>query len=106
MNRMWMVAAAPLASSVLMFLSLVAGIRWNSSLWSWMWLAILAGALVTGLCVLFVLLVGWWHGSHSFRRGDILVATALALIDVLIPTTLLVLLWMLARSLKGGSLFS
>jgi hypothetical protein len=104
MNRIWMVAAAPLASSVLMFLSLVVGIRWNGSLWSWIWVAILAGALVTGLCVLSVLLAGWWHGSHSFHRGDILAATALALLDVLIPTTLLVLLWMLARSLKGNSL--
>ena len=99
-----MVAAAPLASMVLMFLSVVVRIRWNSHVWSWTWLAILAGGLVIGLCVLFVLLAGWWHGSHSFRRGDILAATALASLDVLIPTSLLVLLWMLARSLKNQSL--
>jgi hypothetical protein len=106
MNRMWMVAAAPLALMALMFLSVVAGIRWNSDVWSWTWQVILAGALVTGLCVLFVLLAGWWHGSHSLRRGHILAATALASLDVLIPTTLAVLLWLLIRGVKnkGGTL--
>ncbi|HEX9918848.1 MAG TPA: hypothetical protein VGA87_06760 [Pyrinomonadaceae bacterium] len=101
MNRMWKVAAVPPALMALMLLSAGAGLLSpHSSMWFWMWLAILAGALVTGLCVLFVLLAGWWHGSHSFRRGDILAATALALLDLLIPTTLAVLLWLLLRNLK------
>jgi hypothetical protein len=63
---------------------------------------VLAGALVTGLCVLVVVFAGWWRGAYQLKRGDIVVATMFASLDVLIPTTLAVLLWLLIQSLKNS----
>lgn len=105
MNRIWMVAASPL----LLMAILLYGF-WTKQDWAIMvspvtCVLILAGAVLTGLCVLFVVFKGWRHGAYQLRRGDILAATMFASLDVLIPTTLAVLLWLLIRSLKDGKLF-
>ncbi|HLL71880.1 MAG TPA: hypothetical protein VK363_10630, partial [Pyrinomonadaceae bacterium] len=63
---------------------------------------ILAGALVTGLCVLIAVFAGWMRGAYALRRGDILAATLLASLDVLIPLTLAALLWLVLHSLKNS----
>jgi hypothetical protein len=63
---------------------------------------VLAGAVLTGLYVLYAVFAGWWRGSHPLRRGDILAATALAALDVLIPTTLGLLLFLLLRSMENS----
>jgi len=55
--------------------------------------------------VLLVLFAGWWRGAYALKRGDILAATLLASLDVLIPSTLAVLLWLLLRSLKNSGGF-
>ena len=102
MNRMWMLAALPLV-----LLSGVAYGLWASPGWantiSPITCALLLGAtVVTGLCVLGYVFTGWMRGVFPLTRGDILAATAFASLDVLVPTTLVVLIWMLVRSLKHG----
>jgi len=67
--------------------------------------AILAGALLTGLCVLLVVLAGWWRGAYPLGRGDIIAATAFAALDVLIPTALVALIWLALRHLEHRPLF-
>ena len=100
MNRMWMVSGAPLALLALMFFGSWTEAWWDVTAEFWPSVAILAGALLTGLCVLFVVLAGWWRGAYTLRRGDILAATAFAALDVLIPTTLVALLWLALRNLS------
>jgi hypothetical protein len=55
--------------------------------------------------VLLVVFKGWLGGAYAFRRADILAAIVCAALDVLIPSTLAVMLWLLLRSLKNGRLF-
>ena len=105
MNRIWMVAAVPLALMASMFFGFWSLPSFANTVSFLTCVAILAGALVTGLCVLFVVLAGWWRGAYQLKRGDILVATALASLDVLIPTTLAALLWLLVRSLRDNRLW-
>ena len=105
MNRMWIVSGAPLALMALMFFGWWTDAWWEITTELWPSVAILAGALVTGLCVLFVVLAGWRRGAYTLRRGDILAATAFAALDVLIPTTLVVLLWLALRNLEHRPLF-
>jgi hypothetical protein len=102
MNRMWIVAAVPLALMALMFFGFWAEPWWDITTELLPCVALLAGALLTGLCVLFVVLVGWWRGAYPLRRGDILAATVFAALDVLIPTTLVGLVCLLLRSLKNS----
>jgi hypothetical protein len=105
MDRIWIVAAMPL---LLLAVMCCVGVmmRAPGDAHVYLCLAILAGGFLLGLYVLMVVFTGWWHGDHQLTRGDILAALVLASIDVLIPTTLAVLLWLLARSLKGGNLLS
>jgi hypothetical protein len=105
MNRMWIVAGVPLALMALMFLGWWTDAWWEITNELWPSVAILAGALVTGLCVLFVVFAGWWRGAYRLGRGDILAATALAALDVLIPTMLVALVWLALRHLEHRPLF-
>ncbi|HEX8635964.1 MAG TPA: hypothetical protein VF703_17590 [Pyrinomonadaceae bacterium] len=104
MNRMWMVAAVPLALMALMFYGYWMRPWWDVTTELAPCVAILAGALLTGLCVLCAVLAGWWRGAYSLKRGDILAATAFASLDVLLPTTLAALVWLLLRSMKNGGI--
>ncbi|HZG54626.1 MAG TPA: hypothetical protein VEZ40_21165 [Pyrinomonadaceae bacterium] len=52
--------------------------------------------------MLCAVLAGWRRGAYSFRRGDILAATAFASLDVPVPTMLAALVWLLLRSMKNG----
>jgi hypothetical protein len=101
MNRMWMVAAVPLALMALIFVGFLTRPSWADTASPATCVCVLAGALVTGLCVLFVVFRGWRRGAYALKRADILAATMLASLDVLIPTTLVVLIWLLVRSLKN-----
>ncbi|HEY0083153.1 MAG TPA: hypothetical protein VGB61_10210 [Pyrinomonadaceae bacterium] len=105
MNRMWMVAAVPLALMLLMFYGCWTRPWWDITAELLPSVAILAGALVTGLCVLFVVIEGWRRGAYALTRGDIMAATILASLDVLIPASLALLLWLVLRNLKHGLLF-
>jgi len=102
MNRMWMVAAVPLLLMAFMLCGFWVIPSWWNIVPAPIWVAILAGALITGLGVLFVVITGWWRGAYALKRGDILVATAFATLDVLIPTTVVVLIWQLIRSLSSS----
>lgn len=106
MKRMWMVAALPLLLMVAMFFSLWVLPWWANVLSLEACLLILASALLTGLCVLLVVFIGWMRGAYQLKRGDILVATMLASLDVLIPTTLAGLIWFALYSWQksGGRL--
>jgi hypothetical protein len=55
--------------------------------------------------VLLVVVEGWRRGAYALTRGDILAATVLASLDVLIPASLALLLWLVLRNLKHGLLF-
>ncbi|HEY9401788.1 MAG TPA: hypothetical protein VIQ24_03785 [Pyrinomonadaceae bacterium] len=105
MNRMWIVSGMPLALMALMFFGWWTDAWWEITTEFWPSVAILAGALLTGLCVLLVVLAGWWRGAYPLGRGYILAATAFAALDVLIPTTLVVLIWLVLRNMKQGLLF-
>ncbi|HEV2799989.1 MAG TPA: hypothetical protein VGW12_05820 [Pyrinomonadaceae bacterium] len=102
MNRIWMVAAVPLALMLLMFCGFWMKPRFADTASPVTCVSILSGAVVTGLCVLFIVLRGWWRGAYTLSRGDILAATAFAALDVLIPTGLVILIWLLIRSLKNS----
>ena len=105
MKRMWMVAAVPLALMLLMFYGCWMRPWWDITAEFLPSVAILAGALITGLGVLFVVIEGWRRGAYTLTRGDILAATVLASLDVLIPASLALLLWLVLRNLKHGLLF-
>ncbi len=102
MNRVWMVAAVPFVLMTAMLYGFWARPRWADTASPAMRMAILAGALVTGLCVLVLILAGWRRGDYELRRADILAATAFAALDVLIPSALVLFLWLLIRSLKNS----
>lgn len=96
-----MVAAVPCVLMALMFFGFWAMPSWGDTVEPLTCVLVLAGAVVTGLCVLVVVFTGWMRGAYQLRRGDILVATVFASLDVLVPTTLAALLWLLLRSLKN-----
>ncbi|HEX8457598.1 MAG TPA: hypothetical protein VF656_09890 [Pyrinomonadaceae bacterium] len=107
MNRMWIVAAVPLAVMALMCYG-----HWTRAWWDVTTeltppVLILGGSLVTGLGVLSAILWGWSRGAYTLSRADILAATAIAALDVLIPAGLVLLIWLALRSLKnsGGIIF-
>ncbi len=102
MKWMWLVAAVPFMLMLAMFFGLWARPSWANTISPLMCVLVLAGALLTGLCVLLAVFAGWWRGAYALKRGDILAATLLASLDVLIPSTLAVLLWLLLRSLKNS----
>jgi hypothetical protein len=104
MNRMWIVAAVPLLLMAVMLYGFWTVPFWGNTVSPLTCVLILAGAVVTGLCVLTVVFAGWRRGAYQLRRGDILAATMFASLDVLIPTTLAVLIWLLLRSLKDSKL--
>ena len=106
MNRMWLIAAAPFMLMLAMFFGLWISPSWANTVSPITCLLVLAGALLTGLCVLLAVFAGWWRGAYVLKRGDILAATLFASLDVLIPSTLAVLFWLLLRGLKNnGGLF-
>lgn len=104
MNRIWILAAVPLVLMTWMFFGFWFLPSFTKTVSFLTCVAILVGAFLTGLYVLFVILTGWWRGAYQLKHGDILAATTFASLDVLIPTTLAVLLWLLIRILKGGNL--
>ncbi|MDQ1559906.1 MAG: hypothetical protein QOD32_2966 [Pyrinomonadaceae bacterium] len=105
MNRIWMVAAVPLALMALMVYGHWTRAWWDVTTELAPCVAIPGIALVTGLGVLSAVLAGWSRGAYSLKRGDILAATTLASLDIFIPTSLAVLLWLLIRSLKNLTFF-
>ena len=98
---MWMVAAVPLVLMALMLFGFWAMPSWADTASPLTCVLVLAGALLTGLCVLLVVFTGWMRGAYTLKRGDILAATVFASLDVLVPLTLAALLWLLLRSLKN-----
>jgi hypothetical protein len=102
MNRMWMVAAVPLLLMAAMLYGFWTIPSWGNTVSPLTCVLILAGAVVTGLCVLTVVFAGWRRGAYQLRRVDILAATLFASLDVLIPTTLALLVWLLLQSLKNS----
>lgn len=98
---MWMVAAVPLVLMALMLFGFWAMPSWADTASPLTCVLVLAGALLTGLSVLFVVFTGWMRGAYTLKRGDILAATVFASLDVLVPVTLAALLWLLLRSLKN-----
>jgi len=105
MKWMWLIAAVPFMLMLAMFFGLWAMPSWANTLSVITCVLVLAGALLTGLCVLLAVFAGWWRGAYALKRGDILAATLFASLDVLIPATLAVLLWLLMRSLKNSGGF-
>lgn len=102
MNRVWVVAAVPFVLMTAMLYGFWASPRWADTASPAACVAILAGALVTGLCVLVFVLARWRRGDRELKRADILAATVLASLDVLIPSTLALLVWLLIRSLRNN----
>jgi hypothetical protein len=102
MNRMWMVAAAPLLLMAAMLYGFWTVPFWGNTVSPLTCVLILAGAVATGLCVLTIVFTGWRRGAYPFKRVDILAATLFASLDVLVPTTLAVLVWLLLQSLKNS----
>jgi hypothetical protein len=104
MSRMWIVAAVPLVLMATMLYGFWTVPSWGNTVSPLTCVLILAGAVATGLCVLTLIFVGWRRGAYQLRRGEILAATMLAALDVLIPTTLAALVWLLLQSLKNSRL--
>jgi hypothetical protein len=97
MKRVWMVAAAPLLLMAAMFFSFWVLPSWAEIISPEACLLVLAGAVLTGLSVLLFIFVCWLHGANQFKRGEVLAATMLASLDVLIPAALAVLVWLILR---------
>ena len=102
MNRLWMVAALPLALMAAMLYGFRVRPSWANTVSPLTCVAILAGAFATGLCVLSAILAGWWRGAYALGRRDILAATTFATLDMIVPAVLVVIIWMLVRSLKNS----
>ena len=102
MNRLWMVAAVPLLLMAAMIYGFWKVPSWGNTVSPLTSGLVLAGAVVTGLCVLTIVFAGWRRGAYPFTRADILAATLFASLDVIIPVTLAVLLWLLIQSLKSS----
>lgn len=102
MNRMWMVAAAPLLLMAVVLYGFWKVPSWGNTVSPLTCGLIMAGAVVTGLCVLTVVFAGWWRGAYPLGRGDIIAATLFASLDLIIPVTLAVLIWLLIQSLKSS----
>lgn len=107
MHRMWMAAAVPCVSMLAMIVGFWAIPSWANKVSALTCVLVFGGALVTGLCVLGYVFIGWTRGAFRFTRGDILAATVFASLDVLIPATIILLIWLLRRSLakSGGFIF-
>jgi hypothetical protein len=102
MNKIWMVAATPFLLMSMMLFSFCVRPSWDDTASPLTCVLVLAGAVLTGLSVLFVVFAGWRRGAYQLSRADILAATLFASLDVLVPTTLAVLLYLLLRSLKNS----
>jgi hypothetical protein len=102
MSRMWMVALVPLVLMAVMLYGFWTVPSWGNTVSPLTCALILTGAVVTGLCVLTVVFAGWRRGAYRLGRADILAATLLASLDVGIPITLAVLIWLLLQSLKSS----
>jgi hypothetical protein len=97
-----MVAAVPFLLMTAMLISFWVRPSWDDTASPLTCVLVLAGAVLTGLCVLFVVFAGWRRGSFQLKRADILAATLFASLDVLIPVALAVLIWLLIQSLKNS----
>jgi hypothetical protein len=104
MDRIWMVAAAPLLLMAVMCAASIVPSRGDT--YSIAWLALLSSSLATGLCMLVVVFMGWWRGVYRLNHAGIIATLVFASLDVLIPTTLLVLLLLLLHKLKDANLLS
>lgn len=106
MNLSWIAAALPL---LLMAVTAVAFFTTNLSntISPLSCALLLLASALTGAVVLIVLAAGWWRGDYPLTRGDILLAAALAGLDIIIPVGLVTLLWLTLRSLSkhGGLIF-
>lgn len=105
MNRIWIVAAVPLVLMALMCLATSLNPS-PGEMNTIVWMALLASALATGLCMLVTVFMGWRRGYYQLTHPGILATLVFASLDVLIPTALVVLLLLLLHSLKGGNLLS
>ena len=102
-NRMWLVAFVPFVLMLAMFFALWASPSWANTASPVTCVLVPAWAFVTGLCVLLAVFAGWLLcGAYPLKRGDILAATLFASLDVLIPATLALLLWLLLRGLRNS----
>lgn len=102
MNKIWIAAAAPFLLMTTMLLGFWVRPSWAEKASLLTCVLVLACAVLTGLSVLFVVFAGWWRGAFQLKRPDILAATIFASLDVLIPTTLALLLFLLLHSLKNS----
>ena len=101
MNRMWIAAAVPLV----LMASMCLATSLNPSpgeMNSIAWLALLASALATGLCMLVVVFMGWRSGHYRLTHPSILATLVLASLDVLIPTTVVLLFRLFIQSVKNS----
>src|SRR5215203_2997269 len=98
MNRIWIVAVVPLLLLAAMLYGFWKVPSWGNTVSPLTCRLILAGAVVTGLSVLTVVFAGWRRGAYQLTRADILAATLFASLDVLVPVTLVVLIWLLIQS--------
>src|SRR3954453_14677761 len=92
-SRAWLGGGVPLA----LLLTLGAGLylfpSWANTISFVTCVLLLAGSLVTGLCVAVYVLRGWRRGRFPFRRADIVAASLLAALDLLVPSGVAALVW-------------
>jgi hypothetical protein len=98
-----MAAALPLALLVGVGTGVYLLPSWANTISFVLCVALLAGSLLTGIFVAVYVLRGWRRGRFPFRRADILAATLLAALDILLPCGVVLLVWWILESLRHSS---
>lgn len=98
-----MAAALPLALLFILGAGMYLLPSWANKSSFALCVVLLAGSLLTGICVAVYVLRGWRRGRFPFRRADILAATLLAALDILLPCGVVLLVWWIIESLRHSS---
>ncbi|MDT7603758.1 MAG: hypothetical protein QOF61_1755 [Acidobacteriota bacterium] len=99
-SRAWRVAATPPALLVVAVAGLFLPFDGAVFLSFWACVVLVASLLPVGLGVLLYMLRGWRRGRFPLRRADILAATILSSLDILLACAAVVLLWFVVESLR------
>jgi hypothetical protein len=101
-SRAWVAAALPLALLLCIGAGLYLFPSWANTISFVSCVLLLAGSVVTGLCVAVYVLRGWRRGRFPFRRADIMAASLLAALDLLVPSGVVTLVWYIIESLRNS----
>jgi hypothetical protein len=100
-RRAWVLAAVPLALMLATGAGLYLFPSWENTISLAGCVVLLASSAAVGVGVLVWVVWGCRRGRFRFWRADVFAASVLASLDILLPVGVVVLAWLLLRSLSG-----